>query len=75
MYKTTFHVKICSSKKSILTMEGTFALEPPPLEFPFEGGGGGGLDNPTPRNDEALYYYAKDNFWGSVKCRLPTNVG
>ena len=21
-------------------MEGTFALEPPPLEFPFEGGGG-----------------------------------
>ena len=20
-------------------MEGTFALEPPPLEFPFEGGG------------------------------------
>ena len=35
-------------------MEGTFALEPPPLEFPFEGGGGG-LDNPTPQNDEALY--------------------
>ena len=31
-------------------MEGTFALEPPPLEFPR-----GGLDNPTPRNDEALY--------------------
>ena len=40
MYKTTFHVKICSSKKSIPTMEGTFALEPLPLEFPFEGGGG-----------------------------------
>ena len=34
-------------------MEGTFALEPSPLEFPFEGGGG--LDNPTPQNDEALY--------------------
>ena len=55
MYITTFHAKICSSKKSIPTTEGTLALEPPPLEFPFEGGGGGGLDNPTPRNDEALY--------------------
>lgn len=52
MYITTFHAKICSSKKSIPTTEGTLALEPPPLEFPFEGGG---LDNPTPRNDEALY--------------------
>ena len=33
-------------------MEGTFALEPPPLEFPFEGGGGG-VVNPPPPNDEA----------------------
>lgn len=48
MYKTTFHVKICSSKKSIPTMEGTFALEPPPLEFPFEGGGGGAWITPLP---------------------------
>ena len=41
MYKTTFHVKICSSKKSIPTMEGTFALEPHPWNFHLKGGGGG----------------------------------
>ena len=29
-------------------MEGTFALEPPPLEFPFEGGGGAWI-TPLPR--------------------------